>query len=107
MTDPNGWPSVCKCGATAVSPCNRAPCFRGERDPGRVYNEAEVAALVAEARAKALEEAAPVIEAARCIRHWHDREPDGMVVSAEHVRALWAALDQYDAIRALKEAPHE
>lgn len=66
-SDPNGWPSVCKCGATAVSPCNRSPCFRGERDPGRVYNEAEVAARVAEARNKALEEAAAV---ARAIAGW-------------------------------------
>jgi hypothetical protein len=50
MTDPTGWPSVCKCGATAVSPCNRSPCFRGERDPGRIYNEADVAAALAQAR---------------------------------------------------------
>lgn len=33
-----------------------------------------------------------VIEAAKCIRHWHDRDGGGMVVSAEHVRKLWAAL---------------
>jgi hypothetical protein len=33
-----------------------------------------------------------VAEAAQCIRHWHDLEPDGMVVSAEHVRLLWVAL---------------
>lgn len=33
-----------------------------------------------------------VIEAAKRIQHWHDREPDGMIVSAEHVRKLWAAL---------------
>jgi hypothetical protein len=63
----------------------------------RLYTEAEVAAQV--------EAAAPVIEAARCIKHWHDREPDGMVVSAEHVRALWDVLDQYDAaIRARGDA---
>jgi hypothetical protein len=46
-----------------------------------------VPALIRELRA--LRE---VEKAAICIRHWHDREPDGMVVSAEHVRALWAAL---------------
>ena len=40
---------------------------------------------------------APVIAAARCIRHWHDREPDGMVVSAEHVRKLWDALHTLEA----------
>ena len=37
-----------------------------------------------------------VLDAARCIRHWHDREPDGMVVSAEHVRALWTAIAEHD-----------
>jgi len=44
-----------------------------------------------------LEKIDKVIDAARCIRHWHDSEPDGMVVSAEHVRLLWAALAEYDA----------
>ena len=38
-----------------------------------------------------------VIDAARCIRHWHDREGGGMVVSAEHVRKLWAALHDLEA----------
>jgi malate synthase len=38
-----------------------------------------------------------VIDAAKCIRHWHDREPDGMIVSAEHVRKLWAALHDLEA----------
>lgn len=40
--------------------------------------------------------AARVIEAARCIRHWHDTGKDGMVVSAEHVRKLWDALSEFD-----------
>lgn len=40
-----------------------------------------------------------VVEAAKCIRHWHDREPDGMVVSAEHVRLLWVALAALDQER--------
>ena len=43
-----------------------------------------------------LASAETVIKAARCIRHWHDHEPDGMVVSAEHVRLLWAAIAKYD-----------
>jgi hypothetical protein len=60
-SDPTGWPSVCKCGATAVSPCNRSPCFRGERDPGRIYNEAEIAAALAQARRDALEEAGQIV----------------------------------------------
>lgn len=34
-----------------------------------------------------------VAEAAQCIRHWHDQEPDGVVVSREHVFLLWAALE--------------
>jgi hypothetical protein len=33
-----------------------------------------------------------VAEAAQCIRHWHDTDNDGMVVSGEHVRLLWVAL---------------
>lgn len=37
----------------------------------------------------------PVLRAARCIRHWHDRG-EGMVVSAEHVRLLWAAISEHD-----------
>jgi hypothetical protein len=39
-----------------------------------------------------------VIDAARCIRHWHDASNAGMVVSGEHVRALWQALADYDEI---------
>jgi hypothetical protein len=38
-----------------------------------------------------------VVEAAKCIRHWHDREGGGMVVSSEHVRQLWAALHDLEA----------
>ena len=37
-----------------------------------------------------------VVAAARCIRHWHDREPDGMVVSKSHVLALWETLNTLD-----------
>lgn len=37
-----------------------------------------------------------VVDAARCIRHWHDRENGGMVVSGEHVMALWQALHDLD-----------
>lgn len=39
-----------------------------------------------------------VIDAARCVRHWHDREPDGMVVSKSHVFALWEALNELDRL---------
>lgn len=42
-------------------------------------------------------EALAVIEAARCIKHWHDAHNGGMIVSGEHVHALWDALDKYDA----------
>lgn len=40
-----------------------------------------------------------VVEAATCIRHWHDSGPnnEGMVVSSEHVRKLWEALSALDA----------
>jgi crotonobetainyl-CoA:carnitine CoA-transferase CaiB-like acyl-CoA transferase len=33
-----------------------------------------------------------VAKAAECIRHWHDTANGGMIVSGEHVRALWLAL---------------
>ena len=33
-----------------------------------------------------------IIEKAERIRHWHDGDNDGMVVSAEAVRDLWEAL---------------
>jgi hypothetical protein len=48
--------------------------------------------------ARVIEAGNPVIEAARCIRHWHDtgRDNEGMVVSSEHVRKLWDALEAYD-----------
>ena len=38
-----------------------------------------------------------VVEAAKCIRHWHDRDGGGMVVSSEHARKLWAALHDLKA----------
>ena len=43
-------------------------------------------------------ELSDVVDAARCIRHWHDamRDNSGMIVSAECVRKLWKALDEYD-----------
>lgn len=38
-----------------------------------------------------------VVNAAQCIHHWHDRDNGGMVVSAEHVQNLWAALHDLEA----------
>lgn len=46
-----------------------------------------------------------VIDAARCIRHWHDREPDGMVVSKSHVFALWQTLNELDKPNVKVSAP--
>ena len=46
---------------------------------------------------QAIDELDRVVEAAECIRHWHDVEltsGDGMVVSADAVRNLWKALEQ-------------
>ncbi len=49
------------------------------------------------ARAEAaLAEAKLVIDAARGIRHWHDTANGGMIVSGEHVMALWDAVEKYD-----------
>lgn len=44
-----------------------------------------------------------VVEAAKRIRHWHDRDGGGMVVSAEHVRKLWAALHDFEANKLFAE----
>jgi len=52
------------------------------------------------ARDQRVRELEKVLAAARCIRHWHDRENGGMVVSGTHVRALWGAIADYDAIAA-------
>lgn len=45
------------------------------------------------ARADAAE---AIVNAAQCIRHWHDAGEDGMVVSSEHVRKLWQTLADYE-----------
>jgi predicted RNase H-like nuclease (RuvC/YqgF family) len=42
---------------------------------------------------KEIERLRLVLDAASCIKHWHDSGEDGMVVSAEHVRKLWSALN--------------
>lgn len=48
-----------------------------------------------------LSQAEKVIEASRCIRHWHDAMSDGsgMVVSAEAVHKLWNELESYDKLK--------
>ena len=43
-----------------------------------------------------IERLTAIADAANKIRHWHDAPNDGMVVSAEHVRALWVALREED-----------
>ena len=38
-----------------------------------------------------------ILDAARCIRHWHDSlGGEGMVVSFKHVRKLLDAIQRYD-----------
>lgn len=46
----------------------------------------------------AFRELIAILNAARDIRHWHDwgGNNEGMVVSAEHVRALWGAVAAYE-----------
>lgn len=62
---------------------------------GDVRHRHEIIADLVSAR-KRIYDMEKVVEAARCIRHWHDTGADGMVVSASHVFALWAALDKLD-----------
>lgn len=45
-----------------------------------------------------------VLEAARCIRHWHCSGDAGMVVSKPHVFALWDVIEEHDAIMGVKDA---
>ena len=47
---------------------------------------------------KELELMKAVIDAAKCIRHWHDAMNDssGMIVSADAVRDLWEKLSDLD-----------
>lgn len=79
------WPEGCaeldETPGALVATCRAQPCvcFPETNTP----QTAEVAAL------------RKVLAAARRIRHWHDRG-DGMVVSAEHVRLLWAAISEHD-----------
>ncbi len=40
-----------------------------------------------------------VIDAARCIQHWHDRDPDGMVVSKEYILSLLNTLRELDNVK--------
>ena len=42
---------------------------------------------------------AGLVEAAECIRHWHDSGKNGMVVSAEHVHKLWEALANMEKVK--------
>jgi hypothetical protein len=74
-------------------------CFNGNQSR-QAFADIEAALTQAKAEADRLRE---VLEAARCIRHWHDsmRDGSGMVVSAAHVRKLWEAIAKYDAALAL------
>lgn len=46
-----------------------------------------------------------LLKAAERIKHWHDTHNNGMIVSAESVRDLWAATE--DARAALNPTPKE
>jgi hypothetical protein len=61
-----------------------------ERDEAREQLKAMREAIKeAHALLKAME---AVVDAAKCIRHWHDAGTDGMIVSRWHVFKLWEAL---------------
>lgn len=61
-----------------------------ERDEAREQLQAMREAIKeAHALMKAME---AVVDAAKCIRHWHDAGTDGMIVSRWHVFKLWEAL---------------
>ena len=62
---------------------------------GDVRHRHEIIADLVAAR-KRIYDMEKVVEAARCIRHWHDTGTDGMVVSRSHVFALWEALHNLD-----------
>lgn len=65
----------------------------------QIYQRMIAAESALETARGALEPMQAVVDAARCIQHWHDTnynpatgETEGMVVSAEHVKKLWSAL---------------
>lgn len=61
----------------------------------------EIAAALRAAEERGAREMRAVLDAARCIRHWHDVEMpggDGIIVSADAVRTLWSKIVEYDAV---------
>lgn len=64
----------------------------------RSIDDIEAAGRAMRSAKAEIERMQAVVEAARCIRHWHDSDNDGMVVSGEHVRALWQALHDLDEV---------
>lgn len=67
-------------------------CFRERAEAA----ESRASSLKAELE-QVKKKLARLIEAADCIQHWHDvkvGDADGMVVSAQHVRQLWATLSE-------------
>lgn len=74
--------------ACAIHTCH-ADCQRPSCKSRRENIAMREAIKEAHALMKAME---AVVDAAKCIRHWHDAGTDGMIVSRWHVWKLWEAL---------------
>lgn len=54
-------------------------------------------------QANEITELRKVLEASRCIKHWHCSGDSGMIVSREHVFALWEAIEAHDKAMGLED----
>ena len=71
--------------------------FLRERMSAHTDNERSEAAVDVPRLVRQIELMGEVVDAAKCIRHWHDSGKEGMVVSNEHVFKLWKALNNLEA----------
>lgn len=79
--------------------CEMATSPEGGSPSPRRLEDYDVLSEKLEAMREAIKEAhalmkamEAVVDAAKCIRHWHDAGTDGMIVSRWHVFKLWEAL---------------
>lgn len=67
-----------------------------KRKEGKAGHTQEIKIQLIEELSRAEETIAELVKAGNCIKHWHDwgKNNEGMVVSSEHVRLLWAAISR-------------
>lgn len=91
-----------RCELCAAEEVFLSPGYHLTRKPDPIRCTAPTKAeYIRELEAK-LAAAEAVISASRCIKHWHDTNDGGIIVSGQHVVQLWDALEKFDA--ALKDS---